>query len=241
MAEKKYSQAREYLIHAFEVEPNSAEGREGLLLAADALFFAGGSDSLIEAETRYRDYLNRFPTSPKSAHAQYQIAATLARRMEKPDRDQATTRKALSSYEDLMRLYPTSPEAGLAREEISAVYDRLAQHEVVVARFYMRYACSRGASRVCVAGADRLEGVLEDYPNFSEKDRVYFLLCRVYSYLDRPEDQADACGRLREEFPESRYVSKIPKKSERKARDADEEGGSSEDSSASGPDSDPGL
>lgn len=242
MAAEKYSQAREYLIHAFEVEPNSAEGREGLLLAADALYFDGGSDNLIEAETRYRDYLNRFPTSPKSAHAQYQIAKTLTRSMERPNRDQATTRKAIGAYEDLMRLYPTSPEAGLARGEMSVVYDRLAQHEIVVAKFYTRYACGRGASRVCLAAVNRLEGVLEDYPDFSEKDQVFFLICRVYSFIDRPEGRVDGCSRLRAEYPDSRYISKIPKKAERKARgDTDEEDDSGSDSAAAGAGSATGL
>ncbi len=36
MEQGKYIRAREYLTHAFEVDPNSVGGREALLLEADA-------------------------------------------------------------------------------------------------------------------------------------------------------------------------------------------------------------
>lgn len=47
---KRYSAARPYLAHAFEIEPNSAAGREALLLVADSLFLEGGESNLIQAE-----------------------------------------------------------------------------------------------------------------------------------------------------------------------------------------------
>ena len=80
--------ARPYFTHAFEVEPNSAIGREALLLAADTYYLSGGSANFVQAEAKYRDFLNRFPTSDQAAYVQFQIANSLAKRMEKPDRDQ---------------------------------------------------------------------------------------------------------------------------------------------------------
>ena len=84
MAQEKYSKARRYLSQAFEVEPNSRSGREGLLLLADSYYLAGGEVNWIQAEAKYRDFLNRFPTSDQAAYAQYQIANSLAERVEKP-------------------------------------------------------------------------------------------------------------------------------------------------------------
>lgn len=211
MADERYNQAREYLIHAFEVEPNSAAGREGLLLAADALFLAGGESRLIEAETRYRDFLNRFPTSDQAAYAQYQIGRALVGRMAKPNRDQDTTREALAAFEDLLRLYPTSPYASEARSDIEVVRAQLAEHEWVVGGFYYRYACGRRASRVCLAAAERFEGILEDYPEYPEKDKVLWGICRVYSKVPRPEDGVDACRLIQERYPDSEYASKAAK------------------------------
>ena len=109
MADEKFSQALQHLVHAFEVEPNSETGREGLLLAADALFLRGGYQSYVEAEQRYRDFLNRFPTSERAAYAQFRLASALAERIEKPDRDQQTARQALSEFENVPPALPDQP------------------------------------------------------------------------------------------------------------------------------------
>ena len=59
MERKKWFLAREHLSHAFEIEPNSAIGREALLLVADAHFLEGGSQNFIKSEAKYRDFQNR--------------------------------------------------------------------------------------------------------------------------------------------------------------------------------------
>ncbi len=87
MAEEKYVRAQDYLSHAFEVSPNSVEGREALLLVADSHYLDGGRSSYIQAEAKYRDFLNRFPTSERAAYVQFQIANSLAQRMGRPDPD----------------------------------------------------------------------------------------------------------------------------------------------------------
>ena len=145
MEQKKWQPARKYLIHAFEVEPNSATGREGLLLAADCYFNAGGDDNLIKAEARYRDFVNRFPTSERAAYAQYQIGLTLSRRIAKPDRDQSISVQAVQSLEDVERFYPTSEYAPLAVEEAARVRARLAEHDYMVGRFYKRFGLPNSA------------------------------------------------------------------------------------------------
>src|SRR6185295_6685971 len=111
MGVEKYSQARKYLTHAFEVEPNSTSGREALLLVADSLYKQGGTQNLVQAEAKYRDFLNRFPTSERAPYVQLQIGNALAARVERPDRDQSVTRQAVAAFEDLLRLYPTSEYA----------------------------------------------------------------------------------------------------------------------------------
>lgn len=205
MGEERYSQARPYLSHAFEVEPNSAAGREALLLVADALFLDGGEANLIQAEAKYRDFQNRFPTSDRAPYVQYQIATSLARRIERADRDQAATVKAREALEELIRLYPTSEYAEKARLELETVVDRLAQHEFIVGRFYQRYG-------VPGAAATRIEGLLENYPTYSGKDEALYYLALAYTDLARPEDADKTFARLREEHPESRFTQKIPGK-----------------------------
>ena len=200
---EKYAAARPYFSHAFEVEPNSAAGREALLLVADTLFLEGAETDLIEAEAKYRDFQNRFPTSERGDYVQFQIARSLARRIERADRDQASTARALQAFEDLLRLYPTSPHAEAARTEITVVRDRLAEHEYVVGYFYLRY----GLPGAAIA---RLSTLLERYPDFGERDKALWALGMSYNKAKKADDAQAAFTKLRGEFPQSRWLEKIP-------------------------------
>lgn len=208
MAQGKWGPARKYFIHAFEVEPNSATGREGLLLAADAYFMAGGEDNLIKAEARYRDFVNRFPTSDHAAYAQFQIGLTLARRIAKPDRDQSISKQALGSLEDVERFYPTSEYAAQAKEQAVQVRAHLADHDFIVGRFYERYGLPNSA-------IDRYVYLLKNYPEYAETDKVLYHLCEAYLARKAKGDgdlARETCQRLESEYPESQYVEKIPKR-----------------------------
>lgn len=200
---ERYAAARPYFAHAFEVEPNSAAGREALLLVADSLFMEGSDADLIQAEAKYRDFQNRFPTSDRAAYVQYKIAAALTQRMERPDRDQEATRKALVALEDLLRLYPTSEYAEEARTDLAKVKKNLAEHEYMVGRFYLRY----GLTPAAIA---RLEGLLENFPDYDEKAKALYNLGLAYRKAKRADDAQATFSRLRDDFPESEFIKKIP-------------------------------
>jgi len=203
---ERYSAARPYFAHAFEVEPNSAAGREALLLVADSMFMEGSDADLIQAEAKYRDFQNRFPTSDRAAYVQYKIAAALSQRMGRPDRDQEATRKALVALEDLLRLYPTSEYAEEARAELARVKKNLAEHEYLVGKFYLRYGLTPAA-------ISRLEGLLEDFPDYDEKAKALYNLALAYRNAKRADDAQATFSKLRTEYPESEFVKKIPERS----------------------------
>jgi len=206
LARQKYRRARPYLSHAFEVEPNSVAGREGLLLLADSFYLEGGATNWIQAEAKYRDFLNRFPTSEQAAYAQYQIANSLAKRVEKPNRDQTATRNALAAFDELLRLYPTSEYTAEAQAEIDVLRDRLAASEFVVGDFYLRYRQPAGAIL-------RFESLLAEFPDYGERDKVLYHLGIAYSRSRVAEDRAKArevFQRLRAEHPDSRWIAQIP-------------------------------
>ena len=203
LAREKYARARPYFTHAFEVEPNSAIGREGLLLAADTYYLEGGSGNFVQAEAKYRDFLNRFPTSQQAPYVQFQIANSLAKRMEKPDRDQTVTRKALEAYQELIRLYPTSEYAAQAQEQINLVRNNLAEHEYAIGNFYLRYG-------IPVAAVQRFEYLLENYPQYPEKDKVIYHLGLAYQKSGKNEEAKKNFDRLRTEHPQSPLIGEIP-------------------------------
>jgi outer membrane protein assembly factor BamD len=203
LTKQKYEKARPYFTHAFEVEPNSTVGREALLLAADTYYLQGGTTNYVQAEAKYRDFLNRFPTSDQAAYVQFQIANSLAKRMERPDRDQTVTRKAKDAYQELIRLYPTSEYAAQSQEQIKTVLDNLAEHEFVVGVFYMRYGAP-------FASVERFNYLLASYPDYRSRDKVVFNLGVAYQHLKKPEDARKAFDRLRNDFPQSPFVHQIP-------------------------------
>ncbi|HYG62608.1 MAG TPA: outer membrane protein assembly factor BamD [Thermoanaerobaculia bacterium] len=203
LAKEKYARARPYLLHAYEVEPNSAMGREALLLSADTFFLEGASQNYVQAEAKYRDFLNRFPTSQQAPYVQFQIANSLAKRMEKPDRDQTTTRKALEAYQELIRIYPTSEYAVQAQLQIEKVRANLAEHEFVVGRFYMRYGAPGAAIQ-------RFVELLANYPQYGERDKVIYNLGLAYERSGRSMDAIKTFDRLRAEHPQSSFIAEIP-------------------------------
>ncbi|HVT18898.1 MAG TPA: outer membrane protein assembly factor BamD [Thermoanaerobaculia bacterium] len=203
LAKEKYSRARPYFSHAFEVEPNSKIGRESLLLAADTYYLEGGSANYVQAEAKYRDYLNRFPTSEQAAYVQFQIANSLSKRMERPDRDQTVTRKALEAFLDLVRLYPASEYAAHAQEQAGAVAAKLAEHEFLIGRFYLRYG-------VPGAAVQRFEYLLQTYPKYPDKDKVIYNLGIAYAQMRKSDEARKAFERLRTEYPKSPLLREIP-------------------------------
>ena len=204
MANKKFMQSAQYFDHAFEVAPNSATGREALLLAADSYYQNGGTANFIKAEAKYRDYLNRFPTSDQSDYVQLQIAYCLAKQMRKPDRDQSATIKALTAFESVQQLYPTSSHAEEVEAMIVEIRQSLAEHEYKVGWYNYR-------RRLYTAAVWRLEGILEDFPDYQEIDKALFFLGMANHKGKRPEEAAEVFEQLRTEYPESRYIKKIPR------------------------------
>lgn len=202
LEKQKYPQARKYFQHAFEAEPNSAAGREGLLLAADTLYLQGGNTNLIQAEAKYRDFQNRFPTSDRAPYVQYQVGRSLVGRMERPDRDQSVAQKALESLRDLTRLYPTSEYAAQAQEEVKKVRRNLAEHEFMVGRFYLRYGLP-------AAAAKRLEYLLASYPDYDQQDKILYHLGRAYGDQGEKEKAKVQFDKLRADFPQSPFTAKV--------------------------------
>lgn len=202
---EKYSKAQALLTHAFEVEPNSRSGREALLLSANAFYLQGGPQNYIKCEAKYRDFLNRFPTSDRSDYAQFQVANCLARRVERPDRDQKVTVQAQQAYEELLRLYPASSYADQTREEIVRVNEQLASHELVIADFYLHYG-------ICVASIRRLEYLQENFPNFERMDEALALFVQSYAACNRMDESNQSLEELRLKYPQSPILDGLEKK-----------------------------
>ena len=167
-------------------------------------FLDGGEANFLQAEARYRDFQNRFPTSDRAAYVQLQIARSLVERMERPDRDQKVTRQAREAIEELLRTYPSSPEAERAQPDLARVLDHLAEHEHSVGSFYLRFG-------LALSAVPRFETVLRQYPDYSRMDQLLFELSTAQRKIKKVAEADQTLARLREEFPQSPWTRKAEK------------------------------
>lgn len=198
---KKWEQGRKYLSYVFETYPNDVQGRDALLLVADSYVRQGGTASYTEARYRYRDYLNRYPDAPKRDYARYQFAFCSDKEHSGPDKDQTSTRDAITQYQALIREFPDSAYAGAARERIRQLVDLLAAHEFAVGYFYMRKG-SLGSAM------GRFSSLEDRYPDYGDKDKLFYYEARTLTRLGRPEEAARYYSRILEEYPKSEFSKK---------------------------------
>lgn len=201
---KKWVRARRYYSHLYESYPNDAIGRRSLLHVADTYYGQGGSVNLIEAQYKYHDYINRYPGSSMADYATFQIAMVSFRQMDRPDRDQSKTKETVRKLQEMLNQFPNSRYRGEAEARLADAKNRLAKHELLVATFYER----RGAYKAAVG---RLNGLVDDYPNFSERDEVFYELGICLKKLGRKGEARLYFERVLTEFPSSEYASRAKK------------------------------
>jgi outer membrane protein assembly factor BamD len=202
---KKWQRARTYYSHVYENFPNDPLGRRSLLRIADTFFNQNDPVNLVEAQYKYRDFINRFPGSENADYAMLQIAMVSFKQMEKPDRDQQKTREALEKFNEMIRAFPRSALRPEAEKRMQEVNDRLARHEHLVAKFYMK----RGSF---LASVQRLNYLIDAYPNYNERAAAFYDLGTSLAALGRKGEARLYFERVVTEFPKSDYADKAKRR-----------------------------
>jgi outer membrane protein assembly factor BamD len=198
---KRWQRARTYYTYVYENFPNDPLARRGLLRIADTFYAQGDDVSLVEAQYKYRDFLNRYPGSENADYAMLQIANVSYKQMQKPDRDQQKTHEAVEKFNDMIKTHPRSALRPEAEKKLQQVLDRLAQHEQIVAHYYMK-------RRLWDAAVSRLNTVVEQYPNYNGRDAVFYDLATSLDQLGRKGEARLYYERVVSEFPKSDFASK---------------------------------
>lgn len=165
---------------------------------AEAHFLA---EHYIEAAVAYEAYLKAHPDDPKIANVLYNLGVSYHQEKLAPERDQTTTKNALSAFKTFLTRYPSDPRRPAVEKFIAEEEDTLAGHELHIGAFYQK----RGANPAAIA---RLEPLLTTYPNFSRRDELYFILGSAYLSNDKRDLAAEHFNRLYKEYPQSPYIRK---------------------------------
>ncbi len=168
---------------------------------ADTHFERG---KFIEAIDAYRSFLKFHPSHPEASYAMFRIGEAYYEQIPNDwwflppsaEKDQASTRMAISAFRDMLARYPKSENADEARKRLDESRRKLANHEMYVARFYFtrgRYA----------AAVSRANGLVRDYPGLGLDAEALMLAARAHRELGDEDKTRTTLQRLKSEQPDS--------------------------------------
>ena len=197
--DRKWLAAREYYRQIVDNYPQSQYRPDAKLGVGDTYIGEHSTESLLLAVNEFREFLTFYPTSPRADYAQYRLAFAQCEQMLAPERDQTNTREAVKELQVFVDRYPNSALLPEARALMRQAKDRLSEASYRVGFFYYRSKWYPGA-------VDRFKQVLDEDPEFTRRDAVYYHLAES---LLRQEKKAEALPyfeRLLKEFEQSSYL-----------------------------------
>lgn len=193
-----------YFDHVRVRYPYSAEAALSDLAIGDAQF---AQEKYLEAISAYQNFLKLHPHHPRADYASFRVALSSYKDMPSDfilfppseEKDQTTVRQARQSLEQFLQQYPQSRWAKEASQYLADVKNRLARHEMSVARFYLY----RDQWKAAVG---RLERLLADYPDSKLEVEALWQLAQAHLKLGNQNKARDALRRIVEKYPQdSRY------------------------------------
>ncbi len=152
----------------------------------------------------YQLFLKYYPGHQKSDYAMYRIAESYFEQVPSEwwflppaaEKDQAVVRRALTAYHEMLTQFPNSEYAKEADEKHKICRNRLADHEIYVARFYQK----RNKDEAAVS---RLQATLTDYGGAGSDPEILQLLAISLDRLGKTEEAIDSLEQLIKSYPTS--------------------------------------
>jgi outer membrane protein assembly factor BamD len=197
----RYERARltlQTLMNTYDTSEYLAKAK---LLVADSWFREGGTHGFAQAEAEYKDFILFYPQMEEAAEAQQKICDMQFQLMDKSDRDPTHAFRADDECRNLLTQFPNSKFAPAAAQKLRDIQEVLADREYKVGDLYHK----KGSYP---ASANRLQGLTDQYPLYSQADEALWLEADDYKRMgDRFEDQqAEAYTKIVRDYPLSAHV-----------------------------------
>lgn len=176
-ANKKWEAARKYYSFLADTFPNDPLGRRAALRVADTFYALRDTEGYTEAELRYKDFSNRYPSDPNRAYALLMLAKCSIAEDHGPMRDLAPVHQATESLKQVVQLFPSSPYTAEAKTLLAKCLNELAMHELLIARYYANVHAWVGARQ-------RLDYLFANYPDTEAAAQAKPLLEKVDRMID---------------------------------------------------------
>jgi outer membrane assembly lipoprotein YfiO len=176
-----------------DTPPQVSYSAEVLLSRAEGYYqdrrFADAADT-------YARFMELHAAHRWAPYALYMEGMSYVHQIRTDDRDPSFAQKARQAFENLIANYPDSDPVSYAKDELKVTLDRLASHELGIARFYLR-------THLPEAAKTRLEQLRKDYPDTPSADAALFDLGRALEATGDPAGAADAYRQYLASTPES--------------------------------------
>jgi outer membrane protein assembly factor BamD len=205
LAKKRWIVAREYyrqLVDSYPQSPYRADAKLGI---GDTYMGEKTAESYVLAINEFREFLNFYPTNKRAHYAQFRLAMAHFNQMKAPMRDQTETRDAIRELQVYITRYADQPLVGEAKQRLREAKDRLDEWDLGVAEHYFRIKWYPGA-------IGRLVPLLKSDPEFTGRDKAYYMLGESYEKVNRPAEALPYYERLVKEFEQSEYLEQAKKR-----------------------------
>lgn len=188
---KSYAAAAEHFQVLLEKYPASPIAGRAQLMLADSRMERGDD---IEAETAFDDFLRLYPSDDNVPHALFRKGELLAREAADPGRDQSRSVEAIRAFGLFLQKEPAGPRAAQARERIASLRGRLAEHELLVVRHYLKRRLNESA-------AVRAQRAAADFPDTPATPVLLSLQADALDRLGKAAEAAAVRAALESRFP----------------------------------------
>jgi outer membrane protein assembly factor BamD len=206
MQDKDYDKAIGYFQKLESRFPHGVYATQAQLEIAYAYFKKSDPISCVAAVDRF---IKLHPNHPNVDYAYYlKGLATFNERgfMEKytaqeiSDRDPKTLKLSFAAFKELTDRYPKSRYFKDATQRMVYLVNTLSQHEMHVARYYMK-------RQAYLAALNRAKYVLEFYPNSISVEEALVIIISAYDYMDLQDLKEDTLRILKTNYPQNPMVS----------------------------------
>ena len=165
-----------------------------------------------QASVRYKEFANSHSAHPDVDYATFRNALSTYKRIPKSwfilppvhERDQAATKEALAKFKAFINSFPASEHVPEAKKLMADCMRQLAEHELYVARFYLKKKKYKGTLARC-------QNVIDKYPESGLVPTAILVKGQTYLKSGKPDQARATFLRVVEDYPQS-YQAKQAKK-----------------------------
>jgi outer membrane protein assembly factor BamD len=207
LAEGNYTRAVK-LFETLETRfPYGRYAQQAILESAYASYRAGETAASIASAERF---IRTYPNHPNVDYAYYLKGLVYFREdqgilgyvyeLDLSEREPKSMRESYAAFKELITKFPDSRYAADSADRMRYLTNSLALYEVKVGRYYF----NRGAF---VAALNRAQASITTYPRTPANEDALALLAQSYDRLELPQLRDDAQRVLKQNFPQSKYVT----------------------------------